>query len=146
MVLNVLDLQHEEDWTMASGMVVVAAFSVGGGWLVDLMYCVTDSGENPRLRLLARTNDGDVLDVRVSIIEVKLLAPSAILRGKPISVYQMMAALLRCSSLGGINLGGVHRLEGYVVDFLKEQCLSLAHRRRRVSAARCSGFLTTDIL
>jgi hypothetical protein len=47
----------------------------------------------------------------------------------------MMAVLLRHSPLGDIILGGVHRREGPMVDFLEEQCLYLAHRQHRVSMA-----------
>jgi hypothetical protein len=58
---------------------------------------------------------------------------------------RMMEALLRRSLLGGINLGDMHRHEGPMVGFLEEQCLSLAHRQRRVSTAWRSGVLNTDV-
>jgi hypothetical protein len=55
-----------------------------------------------------------------------------------------LAALLHHFPLGDINLGGVHLREGPVVGFFEEQCLSLAHRQRQVSAAWCNR-VSTDI-
>jgi hypothetical protein len=60
--------------------------------------------------------------------------------------YSMLSlvVLLRHFPLGDINLGGVHQREGLVVGFLEEQCLSLAHRQRRVSTEWRNG-VSTDI-
>jgi hypothetical protein len=77
---------------------------------------------------LAGTGDSDILDVREGIIEVKLLAPSAILRGKPQIRGSDDGGAPSSFPLRGINLGGMHRLEGPVVGFLEEQCLSLGRR------------------
>jgi hypothetical protein len=87
---------------------------------------VVDPGENPRFRLLSRTSDGDVLDVSEGIIEVKLPAPPATLRGKPQIRGSGDGGAPTSFPLQGIILGGMHRLEGPVASFLEEKCLYMA--------------------
>jgi hypothetical protein len=111
---------HSSDMVAFAPVGVVVVVSVMGQWMqgslllppevvglvapyvqvVEQRLGVAGPRENPRLRLLARAGDGDVLCVLECIIEVKLPFPSATLWGNPRSMDRMMAMLLRCSPLG----------------------------------------------
>jgi hypothetical protein len=70
---------------------------------------VVDLGENSWFRPLVRAGDGDILCILECVIEVNLPVLFATFRGNPRSLDTIMAMPLHRFSLGGINLGCVHR-------------------------------------
>jgi hypothetical protein len=101
---------------------------------------MADPREIPRFRPLARSGDGGFSYVLEGIIEVKLQAHSANLWGKPRSMDQMMAALLRYFLLGASILEVCIDMDQWMVLWWRG--VLLLSRRWSVSVAWRNGVST----